>query len=77
MQELIELKNELLEIKAMLNLLIPETTTIGYISKMTGKSRQAIRDYLINHFEPEVDFWKKDGKIIISKEVAVKLLQRR
>jgi len=70
----LELKNDLLEIKNMLNLIIPKYFTIKDISLRTGKSKEAIRKYLQNHFEPEVDYFMKNGKILIQKEVAIKII---
>ena len=73
----LELKNEILEIKAMLSLLIPKNVPLTYIAEQLGKSRQSVREFLINNFEPEKDFWKKDGKIYLSEGTAIKLLQRK
>jgi len=71
-----ELKSYLLEIKSMLNLFLPSKMTLSFISDTTGKSRQTITQYLQNHFEPKVDFWKENGKIYVSQATAFKLLRR-
>ncbi len=72
----IELKSYLLEIKSMLNLFLPNKMTLSFICDTTGKSRQTITQYLQNHFEPKVDFWKENGKIYVSQATAFKLLRR-
>lgn len=73
---MIDLHNDLLEIKSMLRLIIPKDFTVGYIAKQTGKSRQAVTDYITRNGEPDVDFWKKDGKIFVSEKIALQYIQR-
>lgn len=75
-REFLELKNLLLENKAMLNMLIPKNGTVSYVVDVTGVARQTITSYLQNNFEPQVDYWKKNGKIFLSKNTTVFLLQR-
>lgn len=79
MSELHDLKVQMLEMKAMLSLLLPSgDTPIAEIARKTGKSRQGIRDYVINHYEPDVEWFKKeDGKLYVSESVAIELLQRK
>lgn len=74
--EYIELKQLLSELKNMIRILVPQTASISYLSDLTGKSRQSIRQLLINHFEPEVDYWNKGGKIFVSQRVAITILTR-
>jgi len=77
-QEYLEIKNLLLEQKAMLNMLIPNNATVRTISDMTGKSRQTITKYLKENFEPETDWWQKEkgATIYLSKTTTVALLKR-
>ena len=42
----------------------------------TGKTRQSIRLFLLNNFEPDIDFWKEGGKLYVSREVATTILTR-
>ena len=78
MSELDTIKQELKEVKAMLRMLIPKgDVPLSEIAKKTGVSRQAVRDYVTKHFEPDRDFYKKSGKLFVSEEVAIQLLQRR
>lgn len=76
MSEYLELKSMLLEQKAMLKMLIPTKSSISYISDVTGKSRQTISSFLNNNFEPEVDFWKENGKIYLSQQTTISLLRK-
>ena len=59
-----------------MSLLTPSKSTLSYISTVTGRQRQTISAYLENNFEPDVDYWKENGKICLSKSTALKLLQK-
>jgi len=76
-EETFKLRQDIIEIKSMIQFLIPTEFSISYIAKQTGKSRQAIRAWLIRNCEPEVDFWEKDGKIIMPQHIAFKYLSSR
>lgn len=73
--EYLELKTLLLEQRNILKSLFPEKVSLSFIKERTGLSRQAIRMKLINNFEVEVDFWKENGKIFVSKTTALQLLK--
>lgn len=75
-EEYLELKSLLLEQKAMMQILLPSKATLSYISEVTGKSRQTLTSFLKNNFEPGVDFWVENGKIITSKTTTVELLRK-
>lgn len=81
MSELETLKHEMKEIKRnqeyIIKLLSPKQYTVSKIAEITGKTRQAVRDWIINNAEPEVGFFKKDGKIIVSEEVAMQYINKR
>ncbi len=75
-----DIKQEMLELKRNQELIIKLLTpvfTVSTVAKLADRTPQAVRDWLINNTEPEVDFFKKDGKIIISKEVARKYINAR
>lgn len=74
--EYLELKSMLLQQQAMLNMFIPIKTSIAHLVGMTGKSRQAIRQYIIANYEPDVDFWTEHGKIYTTKDVATQIMLR-
>lgn len=61
----------------ILKLLLPKEFTIAKIADMTGKTRQAVKSWLQNNAEPDVGFFKKDGKIFVSEEVALKYINER
>jgi len=75
-QEYLELKSLLLEQNAMLQMLIPTKASVSYICEATGKSRQTVTNFLKSNFEPDVDFWKENGKIMTSKSTTVQLLRK-
>ncbi len=78
MNELDDIKQELKEVKALIRMLLPKgDVPISDIARKTGVTRQAVRDYITKHFEPDKDFYKKNGKLHVSEGVAIKLLQRR
>lgn len=81
MSELDAIKQDMKEIKynqeLILKLLSPKQYTIARIAEITNKSRQAVRDWLTNNAEPEVGFFKKDGKIFVSEEVALQYINER
>ncbi|MBV5278267.1 MAG: hypothetical protein J0647_04410 [Campylobacteraceae bacterium] len=74
--EYLELKNLILQQQTLLKMLIPLKASVSHLANMTGKSRQAIRQYLIANFEPEVDFWIENGKIYTTKETAAQIISR-
>ena len=74
--EYLELKRMLTQVATMLNMIIPPKISVSYIAESTCKSRESVRQYLLNNFQPEKDFWKEGGKIFVSKEVAITLLSK-
>jgi hypothetical protein len=47
------------------------------VAKLAGRTPQAVRDWLTKNAEPDVGFFKKDGKIIVSEEVALQYINAR
>jgi hypothetical protein len=76
-KEIMEVKKMLVEQQKMMNMLFPEKVDISFISAKTGVSRQSIRKNLLKNFEPEVDFWKENARIYMSRETAITILSRR
>lgn len=74
--EYLELKNLLLDQRAMIEILIPIKSTISHISSITGRSRQTITSFVKNNFEPDVDYWIENGKICVSKTATIELLRK-
>lgn len=71
-----EIKTLLTELNDNIKLLIPKHSTIAYISAITGKSRQTIRAYIISNFEPLVEYWYENGKIILSQTATLEILRK-
>lgn len=74
--EYLELKKMLGQLSTMISMLIPAKVSVSYLTESTCKSRQAIRQYLHNNFEPDKDYWNEGGKIFVSKEVAISILSK-
>lgn len=74
--EYLELKSLLLDLKSEIQLFLPAQASISYVSETTKKSRQTITQFLKNNFEPEVDYWEENGKIMLSRATLIHLLQR-
>ena len=74
--EYLEIKNYLTQLATMLEMLIPRKVSVSYLAESTGKSRQSIHQYLMNNFEPEKDFWREGGKVFVSKDTAISIMQR-
>lgn len=81
MSEIETLQHEMKEIKRnqefIIKLLSPKEYTLSRIAELTGNTRQAVRDWIINNAEPDVGFFKKNGRIIVSEEVALKYINQR
>jgi hypothetical protein len=72
--ELLEIKNLLLEQRALLDALFPNKISISFVVERTGLSRQGVRKKLIENYDIEDDFWKENGKIFMTKKVALQML---
>ena len=74
--EYLEMKQMLGQLVTMISMIIPKKVSVSYLVESTGKSRQSVRQYLINNFEPDKDFWQEGGKTYVNKNVAVSILGR-
>ena len=74
--EYIEVKRMLSQMATMLKMIIPNKVSVSYLAESTNKTRQSVRQYLINNFEPDKDFWNEGGKTYVSKDVAISILSR-
>lgn len=74
--EYLEIKGMLSQLTYMIKMLIPQKASVSYLSDTTGKSRQSIRQFLINNFEPEVDYWLEGGKMFASQKAVITILTR-
>lgn len=74
--EYLEIKRMLSEVKDMVQMLIPKKASVSFLCDATGKSRQSIRNFLINNFEPEEDYWVEGGKMYASQKAVITILTR-
>lgn len=74
--EFMLLMHMLKEQKTMLEMLMPKKASISYIAQSVGKTNEAVRQFLMNHYKEGKDFWKEGGKIMVSQETAVALMMR-
>lgn len=75
--ELQEIKALLMEQRNMIELLFPNEVELSFVVEKTGLSRQTVRNRLINNFEVEEDFWKRGGKIFMSRKTALQFLNKK
>jgi len=73
-EEFIELKRNQ---ELIISLLKPKEWTVSRVAELSGRTPQAVRDWLVNNAEPEVGFYYKNGKLIISEEVALTYINKR
>lgn len=74
--EYIALKQMLQEQKMMLQMLLPKKASLSYIAQSLGQTNEAVRQYLMRHYEENKDYWKEGRKIIVSQAIAIELLMR-
>lgn len=74
--EFLELKNLLLEQRAMLNMLIPSNATLSYVADTTGVSIKTISSYLKNNYTPIKDYEVKGKKTFLKKHAVIELLSK-
>jgi len=74
-------REEFLELKRnqelIIDLLKPKEWTVSRVAELAGRTTQAVRYWLINNAEPDVDFYKKSGKIVLSEKVALDYITKR
>lgn len=70
------IENQLSQVLDLIGLLIPETFTLPYLSNTTGASRDTIYKYLQRNHIEGMDYKKKDGKIVVCREIGLELLRR-
>lgn len=70
------IENKLSKVLDLVLLLAPETFTLSHISNTTGVKRDTIYKLLQRNYLEGMDYKKKDGKIVICREVGLELLRR-
>ncbi|MDQ1340584.1 MAG: hypothetical protein QG567_1741 [Campylobacterota bacterium] len=76
LEELREIKKLIIEQQSKLEMFVPCEVSLSFIAKQTHKSRNAVRDYIMRHYSPNIDFWKKGGNIYVSQNVAIEYMKR-
>lgn len=71
-----ELSNKLNQVLNLVELLVPPSFTLPYIAETTGANRETIYKYLTRNYIENMDFWKKDDKIFLSRDVGLELIRR-
>ena len=81
MTELDTIKHDMKEIKQnqelILRLLYPKDFSVKNVARITGRTRQAVREWVLKNGEPDVDFYKKGTILMLSEEVALKYINER
>lgn len=73
---LVQQANRIDEQQALLEMIVPAKVSLSYLVDCTGKSRQGMREFIMNNFNHTSDFWKEGGKIFVSRNVAAAVLKR-
>lgn len=71
---LLDIFTQLKALNSKIDMMIPKEATISFLAERKGVSRQAVHDYIKKHFEPEVDYKRKNGKIVVLKDAVIKYL---
>ena len=71
-----KIDQKLNKVLGLVELLIPETFTISYISNTTGVNRDTIYKYVQRNFIQGMDYQLKNSKITVRRDVGLELLRR-
>ena len=71
-----KMEQKLDSILELVNILVPTTFTLPYISQLTNTQRDTIYKYLTRNYIDGMDFYKKDGKILINRDVGLELVRK-
>ncbi len=69
-----ETKDLLLEIRNKLEIIeffIPPDIALVELARVINQKSKTVYRYLRDNFEPEVDYYKNSGKILVGKETAL------
>lgn len=75
-KDYLEIKSLLLDMKEEISLLLPDKATVSYIAHATGKKQDTIIAFVKRNYEPEIDWWKENNKITVSRPIMKALLRR-
>jgi len=68
-----ELLLKILKELELLKTLLPHELSLSEISNLTGVSNNTLRKYITSNFEPEVEYKKKGGKIIVNQDIVLRI----
>lgn len=71
-----KLENKLSKVLDLVGLLVPESFSLSYISNTTGVKRDTIYKLLQRNYLEGIDYKRKDGKIVVCREIGLELLRR-
>lgn len=74
--EYLQLENKLNQVIMLIDMITPSQFALSQIADMTGKSYKTIYKYLKSNYLEDTDFHKKNGKIVLNKEVGIELIRR-
>lgn len=72
----VDIKEQLSQILDLLLLITPNEFSISFIADSTGAKRDTIYKYLQRNLMDGTDYKKKDGKIVVRREIGLELLRR-
>ncbi len=75
-EEYLRLENKLNQVIGLIDLITPSQFALSQIADMTGKNYKTIYKYLKSNYLEDADFRKKNGKIVLNKEVGIELIRR-
>jgi len=74
--EFIDLSNKLSKVLNLVELIVPTTFTLSYIADITNTKRETIYKYVIRNYIENMDFYRKNGRITVSRDVGLELIRR-
>lgn len=74
--EFLELSNKMNKVLNLVELLVPSSFTLSYISEVTSSKRETVYKYVTRNYIENMDFYNKDGKITVSRDVGLELIRR-
>jgi len=74
--EFIDLSNKLNKVLNLVELLVPATFTLSYIAEITNTKRETIYKYVTRNYIKNMDFYIKNGRITVSRDIGLELIRR-
>jgi len=71
-----KMEQKLDSILELVNILVPNTFTLSYIANTSGVKYDTVYKYLTRNYIPESDFYKKDDRIMVRRDVGIEMLRK-